>query len=1173
MRNKLRMISTLLLILMIIQIIPMQAIASGFSPVDGVSSAGGSNKSPKAVSPNGAGGVWNSKMQGLRITVIGYDGAPAFSIMGKDHLDLLFSTNKLSGVDYFGDEHKLGMVRNVRDSLGELNSFVTTIDGIKQRLDNGTMTTSVPNPSNLKKAISQFTPSRIPYPLQLSGGHWRTYGNEIKSVFYGKGDKIDNTALMYVIMNLKSKDKAGKYLNLWQPKSDAFMGFGRGFTSQELSDLKSGKITPIELMAKRKLVVTVEPIIWNKLRISKNQYSYGVYGTQTAVGSTIDWLESGGWFRPSSGKNVGGYDLTLFGRMGRRSMKLEGRTFQFQCYRDHNGKFVDNHPWDIGPPKDNKQLITNKQIAEIQPGWSLHMYLFNNGASETSTFDSKQGNIPHQAPDPKDIPATKGEDITKRKINIIKTYEDDDVHVGTYLRDKNPQLIRIEDEIDYIVDEWFISKDYVTAEEETTWTEIKDGAAKGLNGTNQDIVEVKEPNTTLYVKLIKGERKEENGFGDITIEESQITKAIDTMNTSIIGWGPLAMNFNYDSLSGSCTYQYSSTSCSSDGEGGQTCSTSYWDCGNSYVLKDTSFDYNFKNIEPIKDKLQVNTGIFKALNTKGADSKGNRGTLNSGVDPVNSFNYQMVLWRGKDIPTIANYKESSSNPLNALLNKYNNKPVGARFKGKEYIEILSTELSKDESKGDYITTSSCPTHSNHGLTSTATNLNNLKYAANVKVKTYLGKAHNKGNAVVEDTGPITATLVGKPVNVKFSGGTAINSPTKLDFYPYFRMTYQKPAMKENERINVNVLSQWLSELYPNSYAEAAWGSTMNDNLNISSAQWSSHRKATNGDDGWQGNNRVLPGGAIFNLDTKKQNTYASVVTWQPYLENEVASKVVTAGAGSYKLADTLQPHKELENSAKNALDNWRVVQYVEKNTKAATAFNGLKVAGGGESLGSLGLNNKSSTDAKYYFKPADQGSIAGQGDLDIINTTETDMHYKVKADVEGNIKVYRKRDTSDWEEIDSINKAQGISSLNSESTELEKRTKIISNLITVLTRNEGDDKTASWATSDGKWYNEAFDGICYIRKETSFEVGFRDSSIRTAALDPNLTPANKGQRDLFSKGFISQFRMNDKSDAFTDKRPGYVGMFKGQEVVLPGAENMYRTRVFSVPNVNVQDLR
>ena len=166
----------------------------------------------------------------------------------------------------------------------------------------------------------------------------------------------------------------------------------------------------------------------------------------------------------------------------------------------------------------------------------------------------------------------------------------------------------------------------------------------------------------------------------------------------------------------------------------------------------------------------------------------------------------------------------------------------------------------------------------------------------------------------------------------------------------------------------------------------------------------------------------------------------------------------------------------------------------------------------------------------------------------------------------------RKRDGSDWTTIDTIPKAGDISSLSNESKELDNRTKIITNLLTVITRNKGDDKTASWAKTDGKWFNEAFDGICYIRQETSFDVGFRETPVRSSVLDPALTPVNKGQSDLFSNAFLSQYRMNDKSDAYQGEATNFIGKFKGQDVILNGADNMYKSRTFNIPNVNVQDL-
>lgn len=1162
MKTKTRLISILLLVIMTISIIPQIAYASGgFKPIDAQGAAGGSGVVPGNPKPGGNSGVWSDRFQGFRITVVGYDATPAFTFMGKDYLDLVFSYDNIKEMDYFGDGVKTGFYRRIKESKDELNAGIISIDDIKIRLTDGRWTTAVPNPANLNQAISKLSTSRVPKPLSTVGTganlKWVTYGNEIKNVFYGSGEKLDETALLYVILNLAQVDNKGEFYSLWQPKAGAYIG-NDPINSEEMEQLKAGTIRPIELMADKGLVVTIEPIIWNKLRLSSSQYSYGVYGTQTAIGGIIHWLESGGWFKPTVGVGTGGYDTSLFGRMGRRSMVTEGGTLTFKTYRDGNGNIIEN-TWTIPPPNDTGQRVTNQEVYNIQPGWSLHLYKLRGKLEDTThTFDNPKGDIPHEAPN---IDKSKLKSPDKAKINIVKTYEEDGNHVGTYSRNNNPQNIIIENEVTYKVDEWFISKDYVNANESTTWTQIKSSTASSSSGKSTTTVKVEDPNTTLYVKLIK--KTEPVGDADLVLRESQITKAIDTINPNIANWGAKTMNFDYQSLSGTCDYTWST---------GSGDNITWHTCGKSFVLRDKDFDYNFKNIAPIQEMLLANVGVFKALNTTGDDASGNRSSLSAGTDAVDSFNYQMVLWRGKDKPTIASYKENSSHVLNTLLSRYGKQPVGTRTNERVYFDRLNTELDMDNSKGDYFTDSRCPEHSSYGLSSTAKNSNKLKYDGDVTIQSYTGKAHEIGNKITTNTTNIFANLIGKSVSVKSSGGTVIPSLKAVKFYPYYRMTYQLPAKADNDRINVNVLSQWISELYPSSFAEAAWGSTKDINMNLTSAQWSLHQKAIQGADGWQGTNKVLPGGTIFNLDTKNQNTYVSVITWQPYIEEEIANKVLIEGGASYKLADTITPHEDLVKTAEKALDNWRVVQYVEKNTKATNAFGGLKVTGGGQSLSSLGLPNKSSTEDKYYMKPADVGEIAGQGDLDIIGKTDTIVYYEVKADVEGYVTVYRKRDNSDWVEIDRLNKTQGIDALSTEGKALNDRTQIITNLMTVLTRNAGNDTSASWAP-DGKWYNEAFDGICYVRRETSFEVGFLDSPVRSAALDPNLTPINKGQTDLFSTAFLSQFRMNDKSDAYTGEVAGYVGKFKGQNVILNGAENMFKTRVFAIPNVNVQDLK
>ncbi len=330
-KNRTRLISILLLVVMIISIIPQTAYASSsFTPVNGVSSAGGSGKTPGSPTPGGNSGVWSSRFQGFRITVLGYDAAPAFTFMGKDSLDLVFSYDNIDSMDYFGDNHKLGVLRNIYESKNELNTRIMSINDIKVRLDDGRLTTAVPNGADLNKAINNFKASKIPYPLNLVGGNWVTYGNEIKNVFYGSSEKLGNEVLLHTVLNLRVNNTVD---SLWQPKSDAFL-YGDTFTTEELAQLRKGTITPIELMASKRLGISIEPIIWNKLRLSKNQFSYGVYGTQTSIGWIIDWLEtpdSNGkvWFDPTAGKGTGGYDRVLFGKMGRRSMVTDKISFIF----------------------------------------------------------------------------------------------------------------------------------------------------------------------------------------------------------------------------------------------------------------------------------------------------------------------------------------------------------------------------------------------------------------------------------------------------------------------------------------------------------------------------------------------------------------------------------------------------------------------------------------------------------------------------------------------------------------------------------------------------------------------------------------------------------------------------------------------------------------------------
>ena len=947
----------------------------------------------------------------------------------------------------------------------------------------------------------------------------------------------ENDGYILPLLNYKS---GGQYVFKLNGEDNSAAGKGRG-----------------EIIAQKGYRVMIEPIIWY-IPLTKDKASYGryVYGTITNQAQWSQYMKSHGfddsnlWHYGNITRKVGGWSLYI-----EKDEVFTGKT--------------------IKTPKDNfNNTIAVSSLADINNGYALHIYRASAvpGESETQTYDPPQGKLEHPAPDPGDIPLSEGEKPEDRKINIVKTYQNNGEHVVTYYRTTNPKTIRIMDEPEYKVEEWYKSKTYNNPTQDTTWAENHAQAAvDGGSGTRPATVQVLEPSTTLYVLLVKKDEAEIEG--DLIIRESQVTKAVETINGSIPNWGPKTMNFEAPDISGSCPEIWY---CSDDDCGGHR-------CGAPYVMQDTSWNYNHKNTEAIDKLIHADVGNFKAINARGADATGNRGSVSTYSNSVNTFNYKLVVWRGQDIPTTAAYKEKSGHELNTLTTRYGKTPQGERYNGKEYTAPLKITLDKDAGLGDYITTSV----TDHGYSKSAThsNLNTLNYDAIVKVEVYWGKAHQLGNLTATGSQPIQTVLIGKPSQPKYSGGQMKQSDKDVTWYPYIRMTYQTTGKADTDRTNVNILSQWLSELTPNDYVEAAWVADSDYNMNIRSSQWSIHNRATSGDKGWNYPNRVLPGGAIYSLDTMNNKTWASIVTWQPYLEEEVRTKVVIEGT-EFTYDSTKAPHDAFVAEATKALEDWRIVQYVKDfksfdgktedlrtNKNTTLVLDGVKIAGGGQTLSGLtGLTGKTNTEDKYYMKPASTKEAANEGDIDILKVSTIEVKYKVTADVEGKIHVYRERDGSGWIEICTLDKNVGADGLYGEALTLDQRTKIITNLCTVLTRNAGNDKTASWAKSDGKWYNEAFDGICYTRRETSFELGYKAPNQRTAALDPALCPPNSGQSDLFKNAFLSQFFMNDKSDAYPSKPDGFIGSFKGLDVKLAGYKEMFKTVPFSIPNVNVQDL-
>jgi hypothetical protein len=158
---------------------------------------------------------------------------------------------------------------------------------------------------------------------------------------------------------------------------------------------------------------------------------------------------------------------------------------------------------------------------------------------------------------------------------------------------------------------------------------------------------------------------------------------------------------------------------------------------------------------------------------------------------------------------------------------------------------------------------------------------------------------------------------------------------------------------------------------------------------------------------------------------------------------------------------------------------------------------------------------------------------------------------------------------SSWSTLDSLSKTEGVGLLkNAEAKGLDERTKIVTNFVLVLDRNKGNDPSVS---NGPGWYNEAWDGIYVLRVDRVYKVGFGKPKVRSVALDPKLTPPLDSAAGIFTRYYLSQFKVSEKSYIRANKPNGYVGTFNGRDVILPNMDMMFVSRKFWIPNATVMD--
>jgi hypothetical protein len=355
------------------------------------------------------------------------------------------------------------------------------------------------------------------------------------------------------------------------------------------------------------------------------------------------------------------------------------------------------------------------------------------------------------------------------------------------------------------------------------------------------------------------------------------------------------------------------------------------------------------------------------------------------------------------------------------------------------------------------------------------------------------------------------------------------------------------------------------------------------------------------------NKSVLPGGATYTLKTNEEDqTSVTAITYSTLLDTESKVWQEVANSGTDYDADTIATENyNFITSLKSKLDSINIVQYTSTDTSTDKLSESSKTS----------MVDMTNFDAKYQLVA--NGDDINSADLDILTETYTTTIYKVFTDVNGNVYVAEasanpsevNKSTKDFTEAelkttitnlaDALSKANGdktssytsngvkvtvtligsksekattiISNLKNsgDSTKtayyrLDLKTKVITNAINSVTRNKGSDTTAVWS-SDSKWYNEAYDGIYVVMQKASYNVGFGSPNSRMSVLYPDLCPKKEqGTSDLFTTCYLSQFASYAENDS--------VGTFFGMQVTLPDIDNMYRSKIFYIPNANVQDI-
>lgn len=574
-----------------------------------------------------------------------------------------------------------------------------------------------------------------------------------------------------------------------------------------------------------------------------------------------------------------------------------------------------------------------------------------------------------------------------------------------------------------------------------------------------------------------------------------------------------------------------------------------------------------------------NTAVYNAPTVDIIQSNTNFGEFtrtNSGADTQSksNFNFVTVLFRGNDKLTLADWKNNATTKSYltniAYDSNYNfksaNTPQGTRKAGEEYTETTGTKFINSSLDNQTTYKATVGAHGTCGSTKSYTftkadGTSSDYTIQDIKVNIKVFWANGIGPA---SSGSLPSTQV---------AGSA-------SFYPYIRMRYDNNTQDD---VKVYVLGQRKRTVTVYDYASVSI-SGGDSKLAINSSQWSTHAKAQqNILAAFSGRtltaaeqdrvkSSVLPGGATLSIAAHSNDTrQINVVTIQAYLAGNGLTHVENTEGEKTLPTDRSQleaRHESLASSVASRAASAYITQYITTGAKLNVSdMSGAQVVSPNQPFNGNGTTF--SNDSKYHFNRFNDTRL---------NTNLSNPSYDTYTffvNTRGEIRCV-KNNTSPSEGSGRVIAEKGSDTITGGTSTMRfiaEKTGIVTALRMACVDNEGNDtdEGVNWV-ADGKWYNEAFDGVTYLYGTSTINVGIWDPLERTTVLDPKETPSQANKGDFFTSFNSSYFQSTINGGPTVT-----VGTFvnsNGQSRTLSlNFGNLYTSDVFYIPNVTTQDLK